>query len=114
MQAQFGRGSWLGAGLLTWGCFLGGSWVSGVGAALTVAVLDGSTVSLQALTHLQPQVAAFLTGGAIVIASLVPVVQDAGAVVLVVVVFLVPALFFLLAGAALGTEGSDTAALVAL
>lgn len=42
-----------------------------------------------------------------------PVVLDAGAAVLVAVVFLVPALLFLLAGAALGTEGSDTAALVA-
>ena len=52
--------------------------------------------------------------GAIVVASLVPVVLDAGAAVLVAVVFLVPALLFLLAGAALGTEGSDTAALVAL
>ena len=54
-----------------------------------------------------------MTGGAIVIASLVPVVLDAGAAALVVVVFLVPALLFLLAGAALVTEGSDTAALVA-
>ena len=43
-----------------------------------------------------------------------PVVLDAGVAALVVVVFLVPALLFLPAGAALGTEGSDTAALVAL
>ena len=85
----------------------------GVSEASMVAMLDGSTVSLQALAHLQPWVAAFLTGGAIVVASLVPVVLDAGAVALVAVVFLVPALLFLPAGATPGREGSDTAALIA-
>ena len=87
MQAQFGRGLRLGAGLLTRGRFLGGSWVSGVGAASTVAMLDGSMVLLQAIACLQPWVAAFLTGGAIVVASSVPVVLDAGATASVAVVF---------------------------